>query len=63
MVRSLLWDDVSIGEEARLEDCIVGDGVAIPAGSVFRRRAIVCTEVEPAGPSETRVGDLLVAEL
>ena len=57
VVRSLLWDDVSIGEEARLEDCIVGDGVAIPAGSVFRRRAIVCTEVEPAGPSETRVGE------
>ena len=32
VTRSLLWDDVSVGEEARLEDCIVGDGVAIPAG-------------------------------
>ena len=62
-MRSLLWDDVSVGEEARLEDCIVGDGVTIPAGSTFRRRAIVRTEVEPAGPTEARVGDLLVAEL
>ena len=63
VTRSLLWDDVSVGEEARLEDCIVGDGVAIPAASIFRRRAIVRTEVEPAGPTESRVGDLLIAEL
>lgn len=39
--RSILWDDVTIGEGAVIEDCIVTDGVAIPAGARYARSAIV----------------------
>jgi len=39
--RSALWDDVTVEAGARLTECIVADGVTIPAGAVFDRRAIV----------------------
>jgi NDP-sugar pyrophosphorylase family protein len=41
VVRSILWDDVTVGEEAVLEDCVVTDGVAIPAGARYTGSAIV----------------------
>ena len=39
--RSILWDDVTIDADAILEDCVVTDGVTIPAGTQYRRSAIV----------------------
>lgn len=63
IVRSMLWDDVIVEAGARLDECIVADGVTIPAGSSFTRCAIVRTSDRPAGPNESRVGDLLVARL
>lgn len=39
--RSILWDDVTVGEEAVLEECVVTDGVTIPAGARYTRSAIV----------------------
>jgi NDP-sugar pyrophosphorylase family protein len=39
--RSILWDDVTIGEGAVIEDCVVTDGVTIPAGAHYTRSAIV----------------------
>jgi NDP-sugar pyrophosphorylase family protein len=39
--RSLLWDEVVVGAGARLVECIVADGVTIPAGAAFTRSAIV----------------------
>jgi mannose-1-phosphate guanylyltransferase len=39
--RSLLWDDVGVGADAVLRECIVADGVAIAAGERFERRVIV----------------------
>jgi NDP-sugar pyrophosphorylase family protein len=39
--RSILWDDVTIGEEATLEACVVTDGVEIPAGARYAHSAIV----------------------
>ena len=41
VVRSTLWDDVTIGAGAELTECIVGDGVTIATGAVYRRMAIV----------------------
>jgi NDP-sugar pyrophosphorylase family protein len=41
VVRSTVWDDVTIGAGAELTECIVGDGVTIAAGAVYRRIAIV----------------------
>jgi ADP-glucose pyrophosphorylase len=59
----MLWDDVSVEAGARLDECIVADGVTIPEGSSFTRCAIVRAADRPAGPNESRVGDLLVARL
>jgi len=39
--RSILWDDVTIGADAVVEECVVTDGVAVPAGAEFRRSALV----------------------
>ena len=41
ITRSVLWDDVTVGDGAVLTECIVADGVTIPAGAVYERRAIV----------------------
>lgn len=60
--RSMLWDDVVVEAGAHLVECIVADGVTIPAGAAFTGRAIVRAAHDPAA-HEYRVGDLLVAPL
>ncbi len=51
--RSVLWDDVVVGAGARVVECVVADGVTIPAGGAFSRRAIV----------RANEGELIVAPL
>jgi NDP-sugar pyrophosphorylase family protein len=51
--RSILWDDVSIGPDAIVEDCIVTDAVTVPAGARYRRSVLL------RGPH----GDLVVEPL
>ena len=69
LMRSALWDDVSVGRSAFLLDCIVGDRARIPDGARFERCAIVPVEsvesVEGFTPqAEERLeGDLLVSAL
>jgi mannose-1-phosphate guanylyltransferase len=50
--QSALWDDVTVGDGARLIECVVGDGAIIPAGAVFERCAIV-----PAGEYRPVAGE------
>lgn len=38
--RSELWDDVTIGENVQLQECVVADGVTLPDGAVYQRCAI-----------------------
>jgi len=38
---SVLWDRVNVQEHAQVVDCVVGDDVVIPAGSRYKRCAIV----------------------
>jgi NDP-sugar pyrophosphorylase family protein len=61
--RTIVWDDVSIGRGARLVDCIVGDGVNIPAGAVHKRCAIVPARDHAAAPHERIIDGLLVHPL
>jgi len=49
VTRTIVWDDVVIGEHCRLTDCIVADGVHLPAHTISRRTVFVAT---PAGPSQ-----------
>ena len=41
VTRSILWDDVDVGAEAVIEECILTDGVHIPAGATHRRAVLV----------------------
>ena len=40
ITRSILWDDVEVGADAAIEECIVTDRAHIPAGSVYRRSVL-----------------------
>ena len=41
VTRSVLWDNVTVGSGAVLDECVVADGVTIPDGARYRRCAIV----------------------
>jgi len=53
--RSILWDDVQVGAGSVVDECVVADGVRIPAGATYRRAAIV------RGPAEP--GELIVSPI
>jgi hypothetical protein len=36
-----MWDDVEVGAAAQLDECIVTDGVRVPAGASHRREILV----------------------
>jgi len=40
IIRSVLWDDVTVGAGSVLEECIVTDGVRVPIGGTYRRSVL-----------------------
>jgi NDP-sugar pyrophosphorylase family protein len=58
--RSILWDEVTVGEGATLRDCIVTDGVRVPAGTSWSRQTLRRGDGGLA-PGERLVGNLAVA--
>ncbi len=40
---SILWDDVTIGDHAAVDECIVTDGVSVAAGTTHRRAILIRT--------------------
>ncbi|MEP6915740.1 MAG: sugar phosphate nucleotidyltransferase [Acidobacteriota bacterium] len=63
LVRTAVWDDVTIGKRADLVECIVGDGVMIPDGARYHRCAIVPAGARRPQDGERIEGALLVTEL
>ncbi len=63
VLRSILWDDVTVGGRARLTACIVADGVRVPDGARWERKAVVPADRCPAGPGDERAGDLLLTPI
>ena len=70
VVRTAVWDDVVIGSDATIVDCIVCDGARIPDGARYERCAIVpATAAVAARPEPDRSigerieGDLLIAPI
>jgi NDP-sugar pyrophosphorylase family protein len=61
--KSAVWDDVTVGRGARLVECILGDGVRIPAGAVYERCAIVPANDHVPAPQERLVDGLLLRPL
>lgn len=41
LVRSILWNGVTVGEGASLDECLVATGARIPAGSRFHRKILL----------------------
>lgn len=44
VTRSILWDDVEVGANAVLDECIVTDRVRIPGGATYRQAVLVAGE-------------------
>ena len=63
LVRSILWKRVEVGAGARLEECIVGDDVRIPAGADFKR-VVICrgTAADLAERPEKALGGRIMGE-
>jgi len=61
--RTVVWDDVSIGRDVHLLDCIVGDGVRVPDGAAFERCVIVRQGARAPAADERVEGDLLIRSI
>lgn len=40
VTRSVLWDDIAVGADAVIDECVIADGVTIPPGARHQRCAI-----------------------
>jgi NDP-sugar pyrophosphorylase family protein len=60
--RSILWDDVVVEADARLRECVVTDGVRVPADTSWHGVTLRVPAGELA-PGEKRIGDLAVCAL
>lgn len=60
--RSILWDDVTVEAGSMLRECVVTDGVRIPADTSWHGVTIRRAEGELT-PGERRVDDLAIASL
>jgi NDP-sugar pyrophosphorylase family protein len=56
-----VWDDVTIGPGARIEESIVCDGARVPAGARYVRCAILPAGGQAPAPGERVEGDLLIS--
>jgi len=63
VVRTILWDDVVVTDDASLIECIVADDVRVPAGVRWERRAVIPAHRGEARPDDEIVGDLIVAPI
>jgi mannose-1-phosphate guanylyltransferase len=44
VTRSILWDDVVVEADAVVDECIVTDGVRVPAGASYRRVVLIARD-------------------
>jgi mannose-1-phosphate guanylyltransferase len=63
VVRTVLWDDVVVGDGACLTDCVVADGVRVPPGVRWQGLAVVPAGRGAAGPGDEVAGGLLLATM
>jgi NDP-sugar pyrophosphorylase family protein len=59
---SILWDEVELGAGARVERCIVTDGVRVPPGTSWSGQILRRLDGE-LGPGERAVGEMAVSSL
>jgi NDP-sugar pyrophosphorylase family protein len=61
--RTVVWDDVTVGRDARLSECVVGDGVRIPEGANYHRCAIIPAGTKLPEAGERIEGGLLLRDI
>ena len=61
--RSILWDDVVVEAGAMLKECVVTDGVRVPADTSWHGVTLRFAGDDALAPGERRIGDLAVASL
>jgi ADP-glucose pyrophosphorylase len=59
----VLWDDVVVAAGAVVDECVVADGVHVPAGMRLSRRVVLARGDRVPGATETCIGDLLMSPL
>lgn len=62
IVRTAVWDDVTIGPGAALTECIVCDRVRVPADARYQRCAIVAADGGQPKAGQRLEGGLLIAD-
>ena len=63
VTRSVLWDDVVVGDRTVLDQCVVADGVHVPPGLRLSRRVVVPRGERVPGDGDECAGDLLMSPL
>jgi mannose-1-phosphate guanylyltransferase len=63
IVRTAVWDDVTIGRNVELIECIVGDGARIPNGARYTRCTIVPAGGRTPRADERIQGGLLIKSI
>jgi NDP-sugar pyrophosphorylase family protein len=63
LIRTAVWDDVTVQAGATLRECVVGDGAVIPAGADYERCAIVPANSRQPGAGERVESNLIVKPL
>jgi NDP-sugar pyrophosphorylase family protein len=61
VTRTAVWDDVTIGADVSLTECIVADGARIPDGACYEQCAIVPAGTRTPADGERIEGGLLIA--
>jgi NDP-sugar pyrophosphorylase family protein len=60
LVRTAVWDGVTIGKNCTLEECIVCDGVEVPAGAGYRRTVLALYAGQPLQRGERVEGGVVL---
>ncbi|MEE2638516.1 MAG: sugar phosphate nucleotidyltransferase [Acidobacteriota bacterium] len=60
--RSILWDDVDVGPNCTITDCVVADGVRLPKDTVLHRQLIIPTSNRPISGA-IQIGDAMAIPL
>ncbi len=64
VTRSVLWDDVEVGRGAVVDECIIADGVRVPAAANYRRAVLTRAPLLPPSAPGARIdGDIAVSPL
>lgn len=57
---TICWDEVEIGDDVELVECVVGDGARVPAGVHARRASVVPATAHAAAPADHLVGEVVI---